>query len=83
MDVGAKSANARGRTSTVPSMKSTECEVGNVEQRAICFKCEQEVNQKQKKLECEICEDWFHIECCIVSKRCYESFTDKSGNMSH
>jgi len=28
-----------------------------------------------------ICEDWFHIECCGYSKRCYESLPDETGNM--
>src|SRR5271163_1809746 len=57
--------------------------LNTVQKISTCHVCKSKVNQKQKALECEICEDWFHIECCNIQKKTYDSLLDDAANTFH
>lgn len=45
----------------------------------LCGKCRKAVRQRDRALECEACETWYHIGCDKVSVPQYEFFCDKDN----
>jgi len=52
---------------------------------SLCYVCNAEVKNTHKALECEIFEDWFHIDCFGSSKKSsgYECLTVENGVLFH
>ena len=46
-------------------------------QKNTCFECEGNVNNSDKALMCNICEQWYHAKCQRVTNAEYEFLSDK------
>ena len=42
--------------------------------KAKCGKCKKECKAKQKAMECDFCNVWFHIECGEIPEKVYEFY---------
>ena len=48
----------------------------------LCKSCSKEVTQKEASIQCELCIDWYHIQCVGVSSEEYK-FLKKYGQSYH
>lgn len=44
-----------------------------------CGKCGKKVNQATKALQCEVCDEWYHIGCEGIPEEFYEYLTEEGG----
>ena len=66
---------------TVPDT-TEKTHVENESKKTMCRKCRKEVRTNSNALECEICDEWFHIECVGVKKEFYAALV-KDGSLSN
>ena len=58
-----------GSRDRLPSSTSTSC----------CSHCSSTVTRKDKGLQCDRCDDWFHLSCRTVPELLYEHLPSVSG----
>ena len=79
-----------GRNSPNPvnkeeSAKSADLPVSqeNVDKGCICMECKMEVKGRDKGVNCETCENWFHIQCQEISIETYNVMMMEESKVLH
>ena len=44
-----------------------------------CGSCSKSVSEKEKGVQCELCEEWFHTSCVNISDELYRCFSKNDG----
>ena len=64
------------------SMDCTAASKTDGEEDYPCGTCRNQVGEKDKALECDVCTQWFHTRCQSVSDKLYEILAEEEGNCS-
>ena len=54
-----------------------------LEETASCPKCEKDVSGTDEALQCEICQNWYHLKCQNINKKIYKFLSSKDGQDLH